>query len=161
MKLLASLDDLRHAAETLARDDEICRRVAKRLRIAIDPNSGMTLEQALGLEARQGSRSWRLRAAIDMRNHALRQCAAAFFPDRAGAQIVSALAATVSSYGATAWLRERRTGLPALYPPGSARAWLYEAFRVSGGRVPDSPKQLSRILRSTGHEQPHLVSKGS
>jgi hypothetical protein len=158
----AALDRLRRASEHLAASaDPDLRSVGAAIGDYLDPRRAhRSLEALLSLETEQGSRSWRFRAALDMRNDLLRRYAEATFAGYDAGPLAEALAVTVSSYAGTSWPRERRTGLPAIYR-GSSRELLFEAFRVVDGRVPVSAKQLARILAPPGQKQPALLSAKS
>jgi hypothetical protein len=122
--------------------------------------SGMTLDEAMGLKVKAGGRPWWVSAAQDRRDLAMREALQRFC---SGSHLV--LEAELRSYGRARWKRDvKLREMPPAYG-GMLRELLYRAFHenesVARGRMPMSGKQLGRILPShcngegkPGHEPP-------
>ncbi len=101
---------------------------------------GEDFEVAIGLPL--AGTPWRLRAAQAKRNELLGELAARQFPDGSARAIASAL----KRYATTSWPRERSLAAPRPATVGTSAELLWKIFQI--GNVPESAKQIGRILRT-------------
>lgn len=104
-----------------------------------------SLEDAFGLRFPQGGVPWWREEAIRERDRAIRALAARYFPGLSTYAKARAIRAIASRYGCTAWIRDRTLrAMPERYR-GTAKAYLWRAFR-SGAAMPLGLRQLQNVL---------------
>jgi len=105
----------------------------------------LSLEEALGLRYGRGGVPWWRERAIRERDAALRSLADSYFADLSICQRSRQIETLARRYGASAWLRDRKSQeMPSGYP-GTAREWLWRAFK-SGAQMPLSERQVRNIV---------------
>lgn len=104
------------------------------------------LDDAFGLYMGQGGVPWWREEAIRRRDEALRRFAAASPQAPAGITARARyVAQAIRRYGGSAWLLERALDAPPAGAPGTAREWLWRAFK-SGAPMPLGERQLRTVL---------------
>lgn len=104
-----------------------------------------SLEDAFGLQFPQGGVPWWREEAIRERDRAIRALAATYFAGLSTYAKAKAIRALADRYAGTAWSRDRALpSMPERYR-GTAKAYLWRAFR-SGAPMPLGLRQLQSVL---------------
>jgi hypothetical protein len=103
-------------------------------------SDGAQLADVLQLTPPPGGESWWRAERRQQRDEALRELAR-----QTGASMAE-IAALVSSYASDCWPRDRALSSPPSRYAGTPKRWLFLAFQAGEGRVPESEKQLGRII---------------
>jgi len=104
-----------------------------------------SLEDAFGLQFPQGGVPWWREEAIRERDRAIRALASAYFSGLSTYSKAKAVRAMASRYAATAWIRDRSLQAMPEHYRGTAKVYLWCAFR-SGAPMPLGLRQLQSVL---------------
>jgi hypothetical protein len=114
------------------------------LQAYLERRSG-SLEDAFGLRFPQGGVPWWREEAIRERDRAIRALAGNYFCDLSTYAKAKAIRTMANRYAATAWIRDRSLqAMPERYR-GTAKVYLWRAFR-SGAPMPLGLRQLQSVL---------------
>lgn len=139
-----TLDQLRRATEAGMLPADVAAEVLADFKRYVDAQGALTLEQVFGLCGPSGSDPWHAILRRERRDQALQQLAEALCPDGTTADKTDALRRRINRYLPT-W---RRRDQYCEEPPSPDRVdrLLFEAFQAGNGNLPDSPRQLRRII---------------
>ena len=105
----------------------------------------LTLEEAFGLKVSRGGAPWWLVESMRVRDTALRDLAARFFPDQSTSARANLVYELSLRYAETAWHHDAgEAPMPSGYV-GSPQEYLWRAFK-SGAPIPLEKRQLRTIL---------------
>ena len=143
---LNSIARLRRLAAALEAGDDDARWLAARLQQYLtDAERGLTVETALDLAPMPGQVAWWTEEATQVRDDALRQMAARFWPEHKPGAQAREIERLAVRYGATGWLRDRdRADMPARHV-GTEAELLWRAYK-SGAAMPIGNRQIQTIL---------------
>ncbi len=114
----------------------------------LDARGDLTLDEALGVAVLPGGEHWATGEARDRRDTAIRALARIIAPGAKPTSAARSVSSALRRYGASAWRRDQAlTESPDGYL-GTAKQFIFEAFRAGAGKVPHGESQLRSILAS-------------
>lgn len=108
-------------------------------------HEGASLDDVFELKVTAGGVRWWRQEAREARDEAIRRLADRYFGGLDLHDQADAIRTAIVLYQGGRWQHDRKCGMPEHYA-GTRDELLYEAFRRGGGNVPESRKQLLRIL---------------
>lgn len=130
--------------------DELDRWLAASLSTYLEgADKGLSLEEAFGVATAQGQPPWWRQEAHEKRDEAIR-LVADHFGNIGITQQADEILKTANRYITTAWRRDRDRDEPPPEYAGTEREHLWKALQATGGKFPESPRHVRRILEESG-----------
>ncbi len=125
-------------------DAELGRWLARSLQDFLDHRFA-SVQDALGLHAPKGGVPWWLEEGLRARNAALREMAESVYPAEPASRQARLIRTAALRYAASTWPRDRALAEMPPHYRGTAKEWLWRAFR-SQAPMPIGERQLRSIL---------------